>query len=59
MYFKYSNIQCSTELFVVVGKLSFAIFRNAYVVVKDIVVSTVGYAATTCFFIMCPNSELF
>ena len=26
---------------------------------KDRVVSTVGYAAATCFFILCPNSELF
>ena len=54
----YSN-NYSTEVFVVFGKLSVAIFRNASGVVKDRVVSTVGYASATCFFIMCPNSELF
>ena len=30
-----------------------------YVVVKDNVVSTVGYTAATGFFILCLNSELF
>ena len=53
----YNNILL--ELFVVIGKLSFAIFRNSYVVAKDKVVPTVGYSAATCFFILCPNSELF
>ena len=36
----------------------FAIFQNAYIVAKYNVDSTVGYAAATCFFILCPNSEI-
>ena len=53
----YRNNYISEHL-VVVGKLSFAIFQNAYVV-KDRVIPTVGYAAATCFLILRPNSELF